>query len=156
MPEELDTQRAHRYFAVEAFNESWKLIEKTDRTPDEDDEMLRLAEVSFWHWNNFDGHTDENLSIGLWQLARVYVLASQPDRALRYANRCVEISEKAPLEPFFIGYAYEACARALRASGDNTGWEKPLNQAFTIAESVTDKESRGQLLADLNTVGPSN
>jgi hypothetical protein len=153
MSEELNEQQAHRHFAAVAFNECWKLIKKSGRTADEDDEMLRLAEASFWHWKGFKGHTDENLSIGYWQLARVYVLASQPERALRYANRCAEISEKASLGPFYIGYAYEASARALKAKGDDAAWRDVLAQAYTAAETVTDEESRDQLLADLKTIG---
>ena len=153
MSDELDVQKASRHFAAVAFNYCWELIEKADRTPDEDDEMLRFAEASFWHWKNFDGHTDENLSIGYWQLARVYVLANHPDRALRYAERCIEISDTASLEPFYIGYAYEAHARALKAKSDGTGWEEVLAQAYHIAESISDLESRDQLLADLKTIG---
>ncbi len=153
MSDELDVQKASRHFAAVAFNYCWELIEKADRTPDEDDEMLRLAEASFWHWKNFDGHTDENLSIGYWQLARVYVLANHPDRALRYAERCIEISDTASLEPFYIGYAYEAHARALKAKGDDAACCEVLATAYAIAESVTGSESRDQLLADLETLG---
>ena len=140
MSDELDQQKAHRYFAADAFNACWQLIEKEARTPDDDDEMLRLAEASFWHWHSFEGHTGENLSIGYWQLARVYVLANQPARALRYAEKCLEVSERASLSPFCMGYAYEALARAQKANGDD--WEATLEKAYAAAESVTDEESK--------------
>ena len=91
-----DQQAAHRLFAAQAFNACWNLIDLPARTPEQDREMRRLAEVSFHHWRAFHGHTATNLSIGLWQLARVYTesrilrgqvsLASRPAR-LRLACR---------------------------------------------------------------------
>jgi hypothetical protein len=38
----LDMDKAHRYFAADCFNKAWELIEKPDRTPDDDERMLRL------------------------------------------------------------------------------------------------------------------
>lgn len=154
MSDELDKQKAHRFFAAHAFNACWKIIDQEDRTSDDDEMMLRLAEVSMWHWQQFDGHTDENLSIGYWQLARVYAIAGETDRAIDYANQCIAVTKKEPLGAFCVGYAYEALARACQTADRNSDWQSSLDRAYAAADSVDEKESREQLLADLATIGP--
>src|SRR5688572_12315447 len=94
---ETDQQTAHRLFAAQAFNACWNLIDKPKRTREENIEMRRLAEVSFYHWSAFEGHTDTNLSIGYWQLARVYTLCGEHQQGLEYAALCAELSQRAAL-----------------------------------------------------------
>ena len=154
MAEELDVQKAHRWFAADAFNACWKIIDQAERTADDDEMMLRLAEVSMWHWQQFEGHTNENLSIGYWQLARVYEMVADSDRAIYYANKCVAVSEAEPLGPFCIGYAYEALARATQVANGDGNWQTSLAKAYAAADSIESEESREQLLADLKTIGP--
>ena len=40
----------HRLIAVRLFNETWDLIEKKDRTGDDDSQMLEKAYASLYHW----------------------------------------------------------------------------------------------------------
>lgn len=61
----------HRQLAVACFNQCWDLIDKTDRSEDDDAAMIRLAEVSYWHWQQVDVVTAKQISVGCWQLARV-------------------------------------------------------------------------------------
>jgi hypothetical protein len=154
MTDTLDTQKAHRHFAADAFNACWKLIEQPNRTADDAESMLRLAEVSMWHWQQIESHTDENLSIAYWQLARVYAIAGDGSRAVDYAKQCVAVSEKEPLGPFCIGYAYEALARAQQVVDPNEGWQPALDRAYVAADEITDESSREQLLTDLKTIAP--
>ena len=44
-----DKQADHRCFAAQYFNLAWDLIEKTNRTEEEDREMTRVAHASRWH-----------------------------------------------------------------------------------------------------------
>src|SRR5262245_27775596 len=105
-----DTAKAHRYFSANCFNKAWEFIEKPDRTPDEDEQMIRLSQASMWHWTQREDCKRQNLSIGYWQLSRVYAIAGRPDDARRYGQLCLEHSREEP--PFYLGYAYEALARA--------------------------------------------
>ena len=154
MTDELDTQKAHRYFAAEAFNECWKLIDKPQRDAEDIEQMLRLAETSAWHWQQFEGHTAENLSIAYWQLARVYAIADHAGRAVQYAERCVAVTEAGELGPFCLGYGFEALARAQQIAGIDGEWPSTLELGYMAADKVSDEASREQLLADLATVGP--
>ena len=40
----------HRKQAVDLFNFTWTLIDKPDRTPDDDDLMIHAAHASRYHW----------------------------------------------------------------------------------------------------------
>jgi hypothetical protein len=61
---DFDTEKAYRYFAADCFNKAWELIEKADRTPEDDERMLRLAQASLWHWTERNDCDNTNLAIG--------------------------------------------------------------------------------------------
>jgi len=147
-----DLKAAHRYFAAECFNRAWTLIDKPDRTPAEDEEMIRLSLASHWHWTQREDYGPEKASIGYWQTARVYTLAGRFDEARRYAQMCLEISRDPEVEPVFLGYAYEALARAEATVGNRAKAEEYLQAARRIAEGVTEDEEKQQLLNDLNSI----
>ena len=117
-----DTVLAHRFFAADCFNKTWVFIEKPNRTRDEDEQMIRLAQASLWHWTNRADCDNQKLSIGYWLLARVYALAGRPEDAKRYADSCLQHSKGEA--PFFVAYAYEAMARAEKVSGNSSLMEK--------------------------------
>ncbi|MBC8428863.1 MAG: hypothetical protein H8D05_01325 [FCB group bacterium] len=150
--EKPDIQKIHRYFASDCFNKCWGFVDKEKRTEKENEEMRRLSEVSCWHWMQVTDHTQENLSISYWQLARVYAISDKGEEALRYAEICVEISESASLEPFYIGYAYEAVARAHIVLGNEKQSLKAKTKATALASQIDDKESKVILLADLKGI----
>jgi hypothetical protein len=41
-----DATKAHRHFSADCFNKAWELIERTDRTSAEDEQMIRLSHAS--------------------------------------------------------------------------------------------------------------
>ncbi|MBL8850512.1 MAG: hypothetical protein JNG89_12600, partial [Planctomycetaceae bacterium] len=47
---ESDRAAAHRQFSGECFNRTWELIDKQDRTPADDEQMLLRSLASLWHW----------------------------------------------------------------------------------------------------------
>ena len=111
--------------------------------------MVRLAEVSFWHWMQYEAHTPENEGIGLWQLARVYALTGEAEVALLYAGSYLQLSREAQLGAFHEGYAHEAMARAHACTGDGPSFEQSLQSAKVLLASIEDAESRKLLEADL-------
>lgn len=145
-----DRENAHRGFAGEAFNACWELIDKVGRTQAEDREMIRLAEVSFWHWQNAESRSVENEGIGLWLLARVYALAAQPDVANDYADTYLNISTEHGLGPFHEGYAWEAKSRAWFVAGNKEKCISALSNAKEFASVIDDADSREMLETDLN------
>jgi len=145
-----DVAQAHGYFSANCFNRAWELIDKPDRTAEEDEQMIRLAQASLWHWTERSDCSDKNLSIGNWQVSRVYALLSQADNARKYAQLCLE---KTPADdPFCLGYAYEALARAESIAENAERAKAHLAQAWQQAEAVTDDESKQMLVDDLQTL----
>ena len=53
-----------RRMAIDLFNGVWRLLEKEDRTVEEDDRMLHMAHASRYHWEQVG--TAANLSRGEW------------------------------------------------------------------------------------------
>jgi hypothetical protein len=106
------TTFSHKQLAVNCFNAAWDLLDLKEKSKEEEEQMIHLAHTSFWHWTKVEEHTSKNLSIGYWQLSRVYFSARLGERSLFYEERCLEVSLENKIEPFYIGYAYEALSRA--------------------------------------------
>jgi hypothetical protein len=150
MQASFDLAAAHKFFAASCFNNAWTYIEKTERTADDNEQMLALAHASVWHWRQREDCQPRNLSIGYWQLSRVYALIRHAERAAHYGELCLEVSADEP--PFFVAYAHEALARAASLQGDPTMMSEHLAQARRLSEMVNDPEDRQLLLADLETI----
>src|SRR5689334_594907 len=103
-----DTRKAHRYFSAHCFNQAWDLIEKTDRTPTEDEQMIRLNQASIWHWTQRDDCKKSNMSIGYWQASRIHAILGRAEEARRYGQLCLEHTDQE--SAFLLAYAYEALA----------------------------------------------
>jgi hypothetical protein len=149
---QMDLQAAHKYFSVENFNRTWDYIDKSRRNKNEEDTMLQLSLASLWHWTQREDCTPTNLSIGYWQVSRVFALLRQADNARRYAELSLAASEKEGVLPFYRGYAYEALARAEMVAGNEDAMEKYLIQAHQIAVGLADPEGKKQLLHDLSRI----
>jgi hypothetical protein len=149
-PTSFDVAAAHRYFSAHCFNEAWSFIDKPDRSPSDNDDMLDAAHASAWHWRQRPDCGNDKLSVAYWQLARVYALAGEPGRAGSYARRCLELSQGQ--SPFSIGYAYEALARAAALGQDRAAAREHLANAREQLAQVADAEEREMLRADLDTI----
>ncbi|MFC4810166.1 hypothetical protein [Paenibacillus sp. GCM10023250] len=144
----------HKQWAASCFNKVWDLLGKEDRSERDDEEMVHLCHASFWHWSQHEGHTAANISVGYWQLARVYAVIGQGQQALAYAEKCLNVTAEAKLAPFYMAYAYEAQARAYDVLGERERTAAAAAEASRWTEQVTDAESRGWLAADLASIGP--
>ena len=63
----MDLKSAHKHFSTYCFKKAWELIEKQDRTPNEENELILLNQASLWHWTQRNDCTDINLFIGYLQ-----------------------------------------------------------------------------------------
>jgi len=143
---------SHRGLASNCFNKVWDYLDKSSLSEQEIDEMVHVAHASFWHWTQVEDHTPQNLSIGTWQLSRVYAVAGLPERAEHFSNRCIDVSEAGDLPPFFVGYAYETAARAKALMGDANGAKGLVAKGQALAEQVDAEEDRKALLDDLRSI----
>ena len=147
-----EMKAAHRYFAVQCFNQAWGLMENPNRTSDEDEEMVRLSLASHWHWSQREGYNATNRSIAHWQTSRIFALLGRVESARRYGELCLDASQDDSVGPFYRGYAYEALARAAALAGDQTALATYLDRAQEAAQMVADAHERQQLLDDLATI----
>lgn len=148
---DFDLQTVHRYFAADCFNKAWEFIDKPDRTPADNLAMLQNAMTSLWHWTQREDSQPQNLSVGYWQVSRVFALLGQADNARSYAEVSLKYSEKQ--RPFYKGFAYEALARAEMLAGDRTRMHEYLRKARQHAEKIEDLEDREVLLGDIGSIG---
>ena len=147
---DFDLQTVHRYFAAQCFNKAWEFIDNHNRTAEDDLAMLQIAMASLWHWTQREDAEPGNLSVGCWQVSRVYALLGQGDNSRRYAEVSLKHSEG--LEPLYIGYAYEALARAEMIAGNRVKMKEYLNKAREFAEKVEDPEDREVLVVDIGSI----
>jgi hypothetical protein len=148
-----DVAAAHKYFAAQCFNQAWDLIEKKDRTPEDERMMVALNQASIYHWLQRDDRNDQRLSVGYWQASRIQAILGSAPEALRYAEVC--LAHSGALPPFFLGYAHEALARAHELGGDPRSAREHLDAALELAARVGEEDDRELLLADLHGVSGS-
>ena len=122
-----DNQDLHRKFAVDCFNNTWTLIEKADRSPEDDARMIHMAHASRFHWSEIG--TPLNFARGDWQISRVYAILGQGQNALAYAKNCLHLCIDNDFGDFDLAFAYEAAARAFAVLCDSKMTEKHLELA---------------------------
>jgi len=121
----------HRRQGVEANNAVFGLLER-DRTPDEDEDLLRHAYSAAYHWQRAAGATPENEARGSYMIARALVATGQAERGLVSADRVLAVCTEHRLADFDLAYAHEARSRALSALGRH---EEAVREAV-LARSV--------------------
>ena len=149
---EFDLAVAHKYFSGHCFNKAWELLEKTDRTAEEDEQMLRLSLASHWHWTQREDCTPTSVSVAYWQTSRICAVLGQAENAERYGQLCLAISQGDDISPFYLGYAYEALARAEQVAGNQDKMTQYLEEAHRIAETIANDDEKKWLLDDLATI----
>jgi len=145
-----DVAAAHKYFSAQCFNNAWGLIEKKDRTAEDNEQMIQLGQASLWHWSQREDKTDRNMSIGCWQASRIYALVGEVDNSRKYGQLCLEYSKND--EPFYLGFANEALARAEMVAGNRAIMNEYLQEAQKPAQAVSNSDEKQILLDDLETI----
>ena len=138
-------------FAKTIFNSIWGLLEKSDRTPEEDRDILLAAFASLYHWKRAGTAVHEQR--GSWMVSRVYLTLEKGKDALAWARRCFEISDGHPfeMEDFDLAYAQEALARAYAQSGDQEKALKHWNRAAKLGERIEDPEDKKIFIEDFQS-----
>ncbi|WP_084713486.1 MerR family transcriptional regulator [Streptacidiphilus rugosus] len=139
-----------RRTAVDLFNGVWRLLEKEDRSVEDDDRMLHMAHASRYHWGEVGAPV--NLSRGEWQCSRVYSVLGRAEPALHHARRGLEICQAHGIADFDLAFAYESLARAHAVAGDKDQARAWTEQALAAAEDIAEDEDRELVLTDLEAV----
>jgi hypothetical protein len=144
----LDAQ-IERKLAAHLFNDTWRLLDKTDRTAEEDARMIHSAHASRFHWEAVGNA--QNRAVGEWQISRVYCVVGLRESALYHARLCMELTEANALKPFHMAFAHEGLARAL-SSSDKAAARVHYQAALDLVEAIEDQEDRNILQSDLQTI----
>ena len=148
--EKKSSEEAHKKFAVNLFNSTWDLIDKKDRTKEEDDKMIHSAHASRYHWGEIGKPL--HFERGEWQISRAYSVLNRSEPALYHAKRCLEICKENNIRDFDIAFAYEAMARATALSGNKIDCERYIKLAKEAGEQIKKKEDRNYFFSELETI----
>ena len=145
-----DNQDLHRKFAVDCFNNTWVLIEKADRSLEDDARMIHMAHASRFHWGEIG--TPLNFARGDWQISRVYAILGQGQNALAYSKNCLHLCIDNDFGDFDLAFAYEAAARAFAVLGDTKMAEKHWELARKAGEAIAKEDDRKYFFSELETI----
>jgi hypothetical protein len=140
----------HRKLAVDLFNYVWELLEKPDRTKEENDTMMHAAHASRFLWGQVG--TAVNLARGEWQVSRVYSVLNRAEPSLYHARRCLEICKENGIGDFDLAYAYEAIARAMAVAGKRSESQHYQVSASEAGERIAEQDDRELFFNDLATI----
>jgi hypothetical protein len=134
----------HRKIAKQCFNGTWDLLDKRNRTTEDDKQMLLQAHTSRYHWAMVGNAS--NLAVGEWQISRVYADLKQAEPSLLFAKSALDLCIKNKLSNL-LPSAYERMARAYATANDTQQARDYVAKARKELESVKDKDDR-RLYAD--------
>jgi DNA-binding transcriptional MerR regulator len=143
-PEILD----HRRLGAALFNGTWELMEKEDRTAEDDDRMVHMAHASCHHWRQVG--TAAHFVRGEWQCSRVYAVLRRAEPCRHHAQRAFDICTDAGIGDWDLAFCHEALARAHAIAGDVEATRGEVERALAV--EITEDEDRALLLADLETM----
>jgi DNA-binding transcriptional MerR regulator len=140
----------HLHWGKTLFNDTWRLMEKEDRTPDEDARMVHQAHASAYHWLQVG--TPVHFARSHWQCSRVYCVLGRAEPALYHARFVLDICERNAIGDWDLAFAYEALARAHAVAGDKEQSRRWLEQARQASVDIAEDDERELLLSDLETI----
>ncbi|MFV0520131.1 MAG: hypothetical protein ACK5LY_07640 [Lachnospirales bacterium] len=140
----------HIEFAKKCFNETWDLIEKKDRTFEQNTEMLAKAYASYYHWSNCGDHI--NLLRGAWQLSRVHSLVKEGSLALKYGQYSLKLCLENNVKDFDLAFAYESIARAYFILDNEKLYEDYRDVALSVCESIEKDGDKKYTLSEINSI----
>jgi hypothetical protein len=140
----------HKTFAKQLFNLTWDLLEKEDRTAEDNDRMIHAAHASRFHWGEIG--TPLEFARGEWQVSRVYAVLGRATAAIYHGERSLALCEANGIGDFDLAFAYEALARGYAVAGDAAKRAEYARLAEKAAEEIEDQGNKEYFLGELATV----
>jgi len=151
MSETMSEKDWQRKYAVDCFNGTWDLLDKANRTPEEEARMIHMAHASRYHWGEIGDPL--NFARGDWQIARVYAVLGFGEMALKYAQSCLRLCQENGIGDFDLAFAYEAMARAYAVLGDAARKNEFLQLAQQAGKVIAEDDDRQYFLGEMGTIG---
>lgn len=146
----LAVQEWHKKQAIENFNGTWDLIDKKDRTKEEDILMIHSAHTSRYHWGQIG--LPLQFARGEWQISRVYSLLEMFESALYHATYSLKLCEENSIEDFDLAFGYEAVARSYMLNKNTEMMNKFLKLALDAAENISKEGDKQYFLSELKSI----
>jgi hypothetical protein len=142
--------QAQYQFAVDFNSKTWELLDKKERTRDEDVRMLDYAHASLAHWRAAGSAVRHQR--GEWMVSHVHAVLGDGVHALKHAQLCFQLLEgnKSEMEDFDFAFAYEAIARAYAVSGEIAEAKRFIEMAQKAGDGIADKEDQDIFFAEFN------
>lgn len=150
MSNEKSTSDFQKEQAIQCFNKTWEYIDKQDRTPEEDLDMIHCAHTSRYLWDQVG--TPLQFERGEWLISKVYYQVGSGERALVHAKACYDICVQNKIGDFDITFAYECLANAYKLLGDLEKREHYRKAAFASLEGIAQKEDRDYAKSELGKI----
>ena len=137
-----DTTVAQRWFAVECNNLAWDLLEATDHSPDDTERMIHAAHAALFHWESVGKPV--NTLRGYCLLATAYACAENGPEAVRYADKCLALSDTVgeSQTPFDRATACGCASRAYAIAGNLDRARDYYAQAVAVVATFADADDR--------------
>ncbi|MEN9956396.1 MAG: hypothetical protein RIR46_4 [Actinomycetota bacterium] len=147
MAEEQLSVEASKKLASSLFNRTWELIDLTDRSPEQELEMIHSAHASRLHWQVAGG--PEQWAIGEWQCARVYCEVGFPEQGIFHAQACLELVENNAVPVWLMASAFEVLSRSYWGAGDLDLAKLARGRARQLIAKIEDAGERESLEAQV-------
>jgi len=149
MNESKEKENIHHYMAIELNVQTWNLLDKKERSENDDKRMLFFAKASLYHWRKSPHYQPVNEQRGQWLVSHVLAILNRGEESLVYAKTCLDITMKESLKDFDLAYAYESKARAFAALGDSEKMNKCFINAKSAGEKIDGDKDRKLFFNDL-------
>jgi hypothetical protein len=126
---------------LDEFNHrAWALVEKSDRTADETEEMIQAAHAAAIHWRTVGTPLNTQRAENL--LAIAYLKAGKPELALPHAERGLALSEQhgSTQTPFDRATTQAVAAKALNLVGNGGEALRLITLAIAEADNLSDDD----------------
>jgi len=132
----------HEALAKTIHGEVWRLLEKPDRSPADDERMVHAAHASCYHW--LLAGTPMHHQRGEWLIARVSTVLGHREAAERHTRRCLSLTEahRDLMQDFDLGFAHELAARTAALVGDRPRAMDFIGKARAAGLAIADAEDR--------------
>ena len=140
----------HKEEAVKCFNATWELIDKPDKTHEDNVNMIHTAHASRYHWGQIG--TALELTRGEWQISRVYSLLGMGQSALFHAKEALSLCLDNGIANFDLAFGYEAVARAYSVLGDQNNKVSFIEKAKEAAKAIAGEGDRKYVESEISTI----
>lgn len=135
--------------AIKLFNETWDLLDKENRTADDDSLMIEKAHASLYLWSL--EKSPLNNQRAEWMVSNVYYHLGMAESCLYHAKRCEQITINNNIGDFDLSFMYECMAKAFELS-DSDKSKEYLLKGYDSLQNIKSKEDRNYVKSQLDII----